>query len=186
MNDILKELSDGYNAEYRHYHNLAHLANMFEMAHRCNIKLTECENYAIWFHDIVYVPGAKDNEVLSADFAVEWLSKNSKLCNTEIEVVKHIILDTQNHQDTSGFSSNVIDLDLIDLCDADKCKINSKKIRREYLGYNKLINVEDYEKGRKKWIKSFLNRKTIYVGFMNLPANERAARVNLMMDYDNT
>lgn len=182
MNDILKELFVNYNADYRHYHNLSHLANMFEVARKCNIKLTECENYAIWFHDIVYIPGAKDNEIKSAEVAVEWLISNTRLCNTEVQVVKQIILDTQNEIDTCGFSSTVIDLDICDLCNADKFKANSKKIKKEYLAYDKKIISEDFEKGRKNWAKSFLKRKSIYVGFMNTHENEKAARVNLMID----
>lgn len=180
--NILADLFEHYNAPYRHYHNLSHIAYMFEMANKCHVALSECEVYAIWFHDIVFVPGGKDNEVESARYAVEWLCGNTSVSTLKINTVRNIILDTIDHQNKSGFSGNVIDLDLAGLADANVYESNSRKLKKEYLAYNKLSNADAYEKNRKKWIESFLKRKTIFVGFANKEENNTAAKVILFND----
>lgn len=62
-------LRQRYREPHRFYHDLSHLSHCLgELdAARSQIEEFDATEMAIWFHDIIYVYGAKDNEVLSAD-----------------------------------------------------------------------------------------------------------------------
>lgn len=51
---------------------------------------------AALFHDVVYVPGAKDNEALSATFAAQALRE--EFTELGLQKIALIILDTKDHQ----------------------------------------------------------------------------------------
>lgn len=64
----LARLAAAWDAEARRYHNLEHLAEClaaFDLA-KGEEGATDVAELAIFFHDAVYVPGAKDNEAKSA------------------------------------------------------------------------------------------------------------------------
>ncbi|HVL11359.1 MAG TPA: hypothetical protein VM529_02255, partial [Gemmata sp.] len=56
-----------YSAPGRHHHTLEHLAEMFRVAGRLAPQTDDpaAVQLAIWFHDAVYDPRAKDNEARS-------------------------------------------------------------------------------------------------------------------------
>ncbi|MEM6582909.1 MAG: hypothetical protein AAF699_16635 [Pseudomonadota bacterium] len=58
-----------YSEPHRHYHTLSHLAQCIEELDAAKDMVTEFDEteMSIWFHDIIYQYGAKDNESLSAD-----------------------------------------------------------------------------------------------------------------------
>jgi predicted metal-dependent HD superfamily phosphohydrolase len=60
-----------YGAPERHYHNLEHLGEMFRVAGRLAAQTDDplAVQLAVWFHDAVYDPRAKDNEARSAVLA---------------------------------------------------------------------------------------------------------------------
>ncbi len=64
-----------YSAPDRYYHNLEHLTEMFRVAGRLapNTDDPAAIQLAIWFHDAVYDPRAKDNEVRSGELAMDLL-----------------------------------------------------------------------------------------------------------------
>src|SRR4051812_48511424 len=64
-----------YSAPGRHYHTLEHLHEMFRVAGRLANPTDDTGplHLAVWFHDAVYDPRAKDNEPRSADLAVDLL-----------------------------------------------------------------------------------------------------------------
>jgi predicted metal-dependent HD superfamily phosphohydrolase len=67
---VWRKLQQHYSEPHRHYHTLAHLAHCLRELdcakdHVVELSATEL---AIWFHDIIYHYGARDNEILSAAF----------------------------------------------------------------------------------------------------------------------
>lgn len=61
-------LQNHYDEPHRFYHNLDHLDHCLGQLDLARDEIEECDaiEMAIWFHDIIYQYGAKDNEALSA------------------------------------------------------------------------------------------------------------------------
>ncbi len=66
-------LRDHYQERHRHYHTLGHLAQCLRELDGAgeHVREAEATELAIWFHDVIYVYGARDNESRSADFFSE-------------------------------------------------------------------------------------------------------------------
>lgn len=67
---VWEKLHQHYQEPHRYYHNLGHLEHCLAQLdvakdHVAELKATEM---ALWFHDIIYHYGARDNEILSAAF----------------------------------------------------------------------------------------------------------------------
>jgi len=65
---VWAELRQHYQESHRHYHNLNHLAHCLDALDNARAQIQEpgAVEMAIWFHDVIYQYGAKDNEALSA------------------------------------------------------------------------------------------------------------------------
>jgi predicted metal-dependent HD superfamily phosphohydrolase len=65
-----RTLRDHYKEPHRHYHTLGHLSQCLRELDGARDQLEEAKatEMAIWFHDIIYVYGARDNEARSAEF----------------------------------------------------------------------------------------------------------------------
>jgi len=67
---VWRQLRDHYREPHRHYHTFGHLAHCLReldgaREHVVEFRATEL---ALWFHDVIYVYGARDNEARSADY----------------------------------------------------------------------------------------------------------------------
>lgn len=67
--EIHQQLVNAYAEPQRHYHTIRHIEHCLSMFDECKslINNPAAVELAIWFHDMVYVPGAKDNEARSAE-----------------------------------------------------------------------------------------------------------------------
>lgn len=59
-----------YQEPHRHYHTLAHIAHCLGQLDLARDQVTEfgATEMAIWFHDVIYHYGARDNEILSVAY----------------------------------------------------------------------------------------------------------------------
>ena len=75
---IYKQLIDAYGEPQRVYHTLNHIRHCLKHFSRVRDRLHDADalELAIWFHDVIYVPGANDNEQLSADCFMQ-MTENS-------------------------------------------------------------------------------------------------------------
>jgi predicted metal-dependent HD superfamily phosphohydrolase len=166
-------VTNAYNEPHRKYHTMRHISEMFMLATCCHIDLTLVQRYAILLHDVVYkVPaGEHSNEVCSAETA-GYLLREGPLPEHHVEMVKQIILDTEQELPTIHESGLVIDLDLAGL--ALNYWENLDLIREEF----RHLKDEEFFPGRLKWLKSMQARDKIYVSgfFSHL---EQAARDNI-------
>lgn len=66
---IHQQLIVSYSEPQRFYHTLVHIGHCLSLFDKIKTRLQNPEalELAIWYHDVVYMPGAKDNEQLSAD-----------------------------------------------------------------------------------------------------------------------
>jgi predicted metal-dependent HD superfamily phosphohydrolase len=68
---IVSFIYNSYNQYWRHYHNLNHVyqcLNEFDSIVEY-VDHGHAFQYALWYHDIIYIPGSQYNEAMSADIA---------------------------------------------------------------------------------------------------------------------
>lgn len=70
---LWQKVRDHYQEPHRHYHTLRHLAQCLQELDlaRDHVAEFQATEMAIWFHDVIYVYGARDNEARSADYLRE-------------------------------------------------------------------------------------------------------------------
>ena len=175
-----EEVERRYTHKSRAYHNLTHLSNMFAEAKKWEDYIEDIEvlHFTIWFHDIIYNSLKKDNELKSAQFATGILEQTS-LDTARIEKCYQQILLTINHQRPASASLDdhfLIDFDLEILSrDWESYKIYSQQVRKEYWMYPFVL----YKNGRKKAMRHFLERDSIYQTSFYQKEKEVQARQNI-------
>jgi len=112
--EIYRQLVDAYNEPQRVYHTLDHIKHCLKLFAQVRDHLHNADalELAIWFHDAIYVPGASDNEQLSAD----WFMQATKNIFTDglrtrvhdlIMVTLHCCNNVNNHD-----AQFMVDIDL--------------------------------------------------------------------------
>lgn len=139
---MIDVLTRAYLEPHRFYHSLEHINFMFAKAKEWKWELTEELIYAIWFHDAIYQPGAKDNEEKSAELFWAWKYTITKKENwgenkPQYEIIRQMILDTKTHIPTIEESKRLIDLDLAIL--AEEFNI---KITKYFTSYKKIYSLQ--------------------------------------------
>jgi predicted metal-dependent HD superfamily phosphohydrolase len=171
-----RELVRHYAQPQRHYHTLAHIAEVWQ-----TLRLLEWWDDAVplaaFLHDIVYDPRANDNEARSADLARALLTP----LDIEEEIIaetERLIRLTQTHQTSDDDESGraLLDADLAILgADPPTYDRYSAEIRQEYAW----VPEETYRQGRLAVLERFLARPRIYANRVLHPAHEERARHNL-------
>jgi len=169
-----------YTSKNRYYHNLEHLHNMLLQLEDIATAINDLDSlkFAIWYHDIVYKSTNKDNEEQSALFA----EKALKALNYDVfkvEKVRNFIISTKNHElllAKSNDNAYLLDLDLSILgTNWETYKIYIQNIRKEYKIYPNML----YKPGRKKVLKHFLERDSLFFTEEFKTKFENQARENL-------
>lgn len=179
--EILANLIESHTEKQRHYHDLSHLYNLYLVKNEYENRLKNplLIEAAIWFHDAIYIPQNKDNEVKSAELAVEVL--NHKNLPFDLTDLKLLIESTAKHQplkDDTDFHY-FLDFDLSILAaDANIYQKYVDAIRQEYSMYPTFL----YKIGRKKVLKSFLKRERIYFTEVLFENFEKRARANILQE----
>ena len=111
---IHQQLIASYSEPQRFYHTLTHIEHCLSLIEKISSELQSPEalELAIWFHDVVYEPGAKDNEQLSAD---QFMAKTDGVFDDTLRdtVYQHIMATVHDgaevkHADTKY----MLDIDL--------------------------------------------------------------------------
>jgi predicted metal-dependent HD superfamily phosphohydrolase len=176
--DWLARLLASYAEPERHYHTLQHLAECLDLFDRVAHLAHHPGEAAIalWFHDAVYLPLAKDNEARSADWACAALREagaGADLCAR----VRALIMATAHHAAPEDADARlVVDIDLAILgADAARFAEYEEQVRAEYAA----VPIDLFRQKRAELLARFLERPAIY----NTPALharlEDRARSNL-------
>jgi predicted metal-dependent HD superfamily phosphohydrolase len=179
---IFDRLVAAHSEVHRHYHNLEHLGEMFRVASKlADVTLDSAAvQLAIWFHDSVYDPRARDNEERSAVLASELLTP----LEVPSETVAHV---SAMIRATAHATTAEVDADTAVLLDADLAILSAESkryaryaadIRREYAWANDAA----YRAGRTKVLQGFLARPRIYRTERMHSAADEAARINLRQE----
>ena len=175
---LLERLLAAYAEPARHYHTLQHLdecLDLFERVAHLAAQPGEAA-LALWFHDAVYVPLAKDNEARSADWAIEAL-RAAGASATAIERIAALIMATAHHEAPAGSDARlVIDIDLAILGSAPvRFAEYEQQIRSEYAA----VPADLYAEKRREVLAGFLARPVIYATPELHARLEEQARMNL-------
>ncbi len=175
---VFRLLSDLYSERHRTYHTLNHLSHCLdelEDARHLAERPYEVE-MALWFHDAVYDPKAKDNEKRSAELARR-IAKEARLTEAFGKRVHDLVMATRHHELPEGADARLlVDIDLSILGrprgEFDRYEAN---IRKEYL----FVPWPEYRSARGAVLQSFLDRPAIYSTDYFQRKYESLARANL-------
>jgi predicted metal-dependent HD superfamily phosphohydrolase len=180
---IRAELARAYTASDRHYHGLAHIEAMLEMAQAHDAALSDPDavEAAIWFHDAIYDTRRHDNEEQSAALAAERLAALAS--QARIGRITSMIRATAGHvlpefseSDAARDCALFLDMDLAILGASPEAFAEYETaVRREYAWVPQPLWVA----GRMKVLESFLDRPAIYMSPQFQASHEAAARRNL-------
>ena len=187
-NTAWTELSTLYLEKGRAYHSLAHISHMLELMDEHisdDAKSVELE-LAIWYHDVIYDPLSKENELQSAELAKERLSAITKLSKESLDRIYLLIMSTKGHLPRIEGEHRLenewmLDLDLSILGSEEEAyKLYTQQIRQEY----HMHAPDDYRLGRSQVLKTFLGRDEIYFSDLFKQLFEEKARDNLAKEID--
>ena len=167
-----------YSEPHRAYHNLAHIVDCLEQFEPVRPRAHDAAavEMAIWYHDVIYDPRAKDNEERSADLAVQ-VAGEAGLPAPFQESVKALILATKKHDASLDRDAGlIVDVDL-SILGRDPARFDEyeRQIRREY----NWVSDDAFAAGRAAVLESFLARPAIYGTEFFKTRYERQARENL-------
>ena len=175
---VYRLLSDLYAEPQRAYHTLRHLTHCLDELEDAR-HLVEHPNdveMALWFHDAIYDPKAKDNEERSAELARR-IAMEAGLPESFGKRISNHILATQHHGLPEGADAQLlVDIDLSILGrprgEFDEYETN---IRKEYI----FVPWPEYRPARSAVLRSFLDRPAIYSTDYFRQKYESHARANL-------
>lgn len=172
-------LVEAHSEPHRHYHTLEHVGEVLRVVGR--LKGGPAVQLAVWFHDAVYDPKAKDNEAKSAELAEQELTA----LGLSAEVVQHVADLVRSTAHFNGRSFSGPDFDIMH--DADLAILGASEAR--YARYAADVRKEyacvpdaDYRAGRRKVLEAFLARERIYRTEVMFAEGESAARRNMQAE----
>jgi len=179
-NDEFARVKSAYSEPHRAYHTLQHLSECLEKFDWAiateNFPNTVFAEAALWYHDVVYRPTAKDNERRSAEWAVKFLSQFG-IGDYDCRFVASLIMATCHVEEPEETTHQlVVDIDF-SILGAEPARFDEyeRQVREEYKRVPWLV----YKKKRKAVLKHFLDKPSIYAVKIFHDAHERQARENL-------
>lgn len=172
-----------YQEKHRAYHNVEHITDCLSQLDQhpdLHPDAREIE-LAIWFHDVIYNPYGKDNELKSAQEAELFLFDN--VADDELgKRISDLIMATL-HQAPPNNSAEalIMDIDISILGrDAATYQAYSKKVRKEY----HLVPWFLYRKKRVAILRQFLQRESLYSTSPFQQQYEEQARKNMSAEVE--
>jgi predicted metal-dependent HD superfamily phosphohydrolase len=173
-------LAARYAEPHRHYHNRAHIEDCLAKldAARGLLDADEADavELALWWHDAIYDPPARDNEEKSAAL-FRAAARQHRLDARLAAAVERLILRTKTH-DPRGVPDEqvMIDIDLSTLGETPETfAAYDRAIRREYA----YVADQAWRERRRNVLRSFLLRERIYATSFFRDRYEAQARENL-------
>ena len=182
---LWQDIAMRYNEIPRAYHSLQHIRQLFWEFEQVKQHLYQPHSIALalLFHDSVYEPTRSDNDLKSAEYAVESLS--SYLSAEQCQYIYALIMMTASHQigqideliepDKYSDAAYLLDMDLSILgASWSEYEQYAQAVRQEYAH----ISNVDYHVGRVKVLKKLLGHPTLYLTDYYHSRLEEQAREN--------
>ena len=156
-----------YNETQRAYHSLQHIQQLFSQFEQIKHQLHEPHiiALALYYHDVIYDPRRSDNELKSAEYAVEALK--GYLSAEQCQHIYALIMMTASHElhecldkDTVSDAAYLLDMDLSILGTPwSEYEVYAQAVRQEY----RHIANEDYRTGRIAVLQKLLAHPVLYL-----------------------
>lgn len=176
---LLETVLQAYREPHRVYHGMDHLRDCLRQLDRAPAGETERDlaEAALWFHDLVYVPGASENESRSAERASMALLAGGVAPTTAQEVARLVRLTDHTVPPVDPVGALVCDVDLSILGrpPAEFAEYE-RRIRAEY----RHVPESRYRPGRRRVLAGLLARQPLYRSEYFRDRYEANARRNLV------
>lgn len=177
--DLLKSLINAYQEPQRHYHSLQHLSEclaLFESVRQFSQYPGEVA-LALWFHDAVYDVKGKNNELKSAQWAVNVLCEVNAAQVVVDRVYALIIATKHDGLVAEPDQQLIVDIDLAILGSSpERFAQYDAQVRAEYRWVPGVL----YKMKRKAVLNGFLQKQSIYSTDYFKEHYETQARINLL------
>ena len=167
---LWQDIAVRYNESQRVYHSLQHIQQLFGQFEQIKQHLNEPHiiALALFYHDVIYEPTCVNNELKSAEYAVEALS--SYLTAEQCQYIYALIMMTASHQidDIDKNLDKAKESDAAYLLDMDLSILGAswpeyeqyaQAVRQEYAH----ISNVNYHVGRISVLKGLLAHPTLYL-----------------------
>jgi predicted metal-dependent HD superfamily phosphohydrolase len=171
----LEALVAAYGEPHRAYHRLDHVAHVFAELDAVPL-LDASVEWATWYHDVVYHPGQRDNETLSAALARTTLAALG-VQRLEQRVVQLIEATRLHRADTDDAAALLfLDADLAILgAESPAYRRYAEGVREEHRAIPSFL----YAMGRRAFLRELLGRPSIFMTPHFRERYDRQARENL-------
>jgi len=174
---VYNDLCTRMSGEGRHYHTMDHIDELLALAEAAKIT-DKWFHAAIWFHDAVYHPGAKNNEEFSARLAGKAMPVLGMEGDEQAKTMA-AIRATKTHKTQDKDIQRFLDADMAILgAERERYKRYAADIRQEFSH----IGGWRYSWGRRRFLKSCLKRKAIFLTPWFNHKFEAKARANIQAE----
>jgi predicted metal-dependent HD superfamily phosphohydrolase len=173
-----RSLSARYEEPHRAYHTLRHIAHCLDELESARGLAADplAVEMALWYHDAVYDPRAKDNEERSADLAARASAAMGLAAGFGARVAGLIFVSTHRAPAADPDPKLFADIDLSILGQAPEAFDEyERQVRVEY----SWVPEPAFRAGRSAILRSFLERPSVYGTDFFRQKYEAAARQNL-------
>ncbi|MCH7334283.1 metal-dependent hydrolase [Acinetobacter modestus] len=157
---VFNKLIAAYSERQRAYHTLQHLYECLALLESIRADLNDADavELALWFHDAVYDPQSKDNELKSAELFEQYLIQDLSI--DIVQKIKRWILATQKHEATNELDLQfLLDIDLAILAASPKrFEEYEQQIQKEYAW----VDPDIYLIKRKQVLAHFYQTEPLY------------------------
>lgn len=157
---VFNKLVAAYSEKQRAYHTLQHLYECLVLLDsiRSDLKDAYSVELALWFHDAVYDPQAKDNELKSVELFEKYMAQD--LSVEIVEKIKRWIIATQKHESTNELDLQfLLDIDLAVLAASqERFEEYEQQIQQEYAW----VDPDVYSIKRKEVLAHFYQAEPLY------------------------
>jgi len=180
---LWQDIATRYSEPQRAYHTLDHLKQLFGQFEQIKPRLHEPHliALALYYHDVIYDPRRSDNELKSAEYAIEAL--RCYLSEDQCQSIYALIMMTATHQmDTLAYEDKIsdaaylLDMDLSILgAPWSEYDQYAQAVRQEYVHVAK----ENYRVGRITVLEKLLAHSSLYLTAYYHKRLEKQARKNI-------
>ncbi|HEX4881324.1 MAG TPA: hypothetical protein VFV18_03155 [Porticoccaceae bacterium] len=170
-------LMEQFRQPHRHYHDHKHIAHcLAELdAARNEIGNPDMVELALWFHDAIYEPGDRNNELRSAELFLSY-AQTALPATLAKEIYDAILVTVHQRQPERNNARFVVDIDLSSFgLPWPEFMADCHALRKEQ------VNVPDSEfyPGKRKFLYHLIERSSIFATPSFRQRYEDAARINI-------